>query len=96
MKKECILTNFYLQSLTYFYRKKYIPLSLFVVDLVSFISNYPTNKIHNNYVFFRHFLVSNKRNYKMAFYNVISVRKSNILKYNVILTSSKNVTSTNK
>ena len=33
---------------------------------------------------------------KWPFYNVILVRNQNVLKYNVILTSSKNVTTTNK
>ena len=37
---------------------------------------YPANKLRNNYVIFRHFLVTNKRNQKMT----ILSRNSNVIK----------------
>ena len=61
-----------------------------------FPRTFPANKLRNNYVIFYHFSVTKNVTKKGPFYNVISIRNSNVLKYNVILTSSKNVTTTNK
>ena len=37
--------------------------ALFFLELLGFLFYiYPANKLHNNYVFFCHFLVTNKRN----------------------------------
>ena len=54
-----------------------------------------TNYVIITYFFVMFWLQTNVTK-KWPFYNVISVRNSNVLKYNIILTSSKNVTTTNK
>ena len=60
------------------------------------VNGYPANKLRYNYVFFVIFWLQTNVTKKWPFYNVISVRNSNVPKYNLILTSLKNVTTSNK
>ena len=69
----------------------------FSLELLSFvfIYNQLTNYIIITYFFVIFWLQTNVTK-KWPFYNVISVRNSNVPKYNLILTSLKNVTTSNK
>ena len=55
-----------------------------------------TNYVIITYFFFVIFWLQTNVTKKWPFYNVISVRDSNVPKYNVILTPSKNVITSNK
>ena len=59
--------------------------------------DFPDNKLRYNYVFFFIiFWLQTNVTKKQTFYNVISIRNSNVPKYSVILTLSQNVITSNK
>ena len=66
-------------------RHKHFPVKSCFRTIMSQSRGYPVNKLCNNYVIFCHFLGTNVTK-KWPFYNVISVRNSNVPKCNVILT----------
>ena len=67
-----------------------------LVEIIYSFFDISPNKLRNNYVFSSSFLVTKKCNKKWPFYNVIFIRNFNVPNYNVILTYSKRVTTSNK